>query len=525
MKQAIHMFLEQIHFKPMMFGLSALKPDWLEHDISLYLLEIKEFNVIKIEEDAFNSNQFKYLNELRLEGAPISTLSSQSFNGLSNLKTLSLVSLRIFIIIPNPLEYLLNLRKFIMRKCVPRKISIDKIFGTENGAKLYNLDEVEIEDCNLGDTITASTFTKLTNISKLRLNSNKIDKIGQGAFDIPLRTLQYLSLQSNNLTMVPENIFRSKSDRIIEIFLGQNPWHCDYKMDHLREFIRSTSKAHFDRVLCTTPPEYSAKLLTSLSTLNKILNIQIPAQVARPLRKPSRKKTHPSLVPTDIPDEIVAIDTDGRPIEDVNQAAFFDDTNQDENDDNTNKKTDIGKSFIVQCHTPHTWKLSVTLTKPFYEAVQDEHNKRSINSKIISNDAMFITLQQIRTMNQQNIVKCKSIMKKVRKTPFDMTIMPNQMNRLCMLDKWVTTITPLNCLAFFLYQEETDLWILRENRSMMIATFLLFGVSALVLGILVALFIAIFFPTLIRPIQGDSINNVPNPALKMVAKNKRPHNI
>lgn len=487
---------------------------WLTANISLHFLQFEKTNIEKIEENAFNTEQFQNLVELNIMNAPISILSPKSFYGLSNLKILSLSSLKISIIESNAIQYFQKLETFRLHDCGSRLLSLNNLFGknsertSADGGKLNHLKVIDIEKCNLGNTITSSTFIKLQNINELRLHSNNIQTIEAGSFDIPLKTLKLIDLESNNLTMIPRNLFKAITHRKIDIFFGMNPWHCDYNLELLRQILQKQIEEQSKRIVCLSPPEFAGKLLASLPPLK--MRISLPTFQKADASSGQKADASPVQMKPN-----AAINNYFFPIETI-QKEKIDKVIQDEKIV-IDQKPKEEKTITVLCEASNTLRNNVKLAWPFFGQIQADKRGQFINSNISSIEPIFIVFEQIRIKDNQNIVKCKNIIKNVHKARYNLIFEQNRIYRLCIMDKWMKTIKPLNCLVFFLHHEETDMWILLENRTIMISTYILFAISGLTFGILIPVALVTFFPKLIRDIptvstvrhiKGEYVKNI-----------------
>lgn len=511
----VHLFLDSIKFSETLKVAPILQRGWLVPDTPLHFLQLKSINVLRIREHAFSGKQFQNLRQLKIEDASIRCLYPGAFNGLLSLTSLSLISLQIISIKPNALRFLPNLHFFKMKNCFSKQLNLDGLFGAlAPTSQLDNIIEIEIERCNLGDTITASTFNKIKNVKILRLSSNQIQSIGERSFDNTFQSLQRLILDSNKLTWLPANLFPVQTDRQIHINLNDNPWHCDTKMEGLRQLVRrKDTKLKFTQFACRTPSQYADKALSSLLQLKRRITTSLPVEKPNLLLKPPHTAIAPSpfSAPAEMKDyfapkpkpievEDTKISLDVPSIDEIIQQESIEDQEEITWEPETDKMVDI------QCKVSIVSELSVTLTQPLFQQFRVEHKNRFINTKTFLNHPLMLHFEQFRTGDSKNILKCKNIIKNVQNTIFDLILKPNRMQRVCIMDKSLKTITPLNCLQFFLFNEESDLWLLVENRSMMIVTFILFGISGLVLGILIPLGLATFFPIAIRWIQYGSKN-------------------
>lgn len=260
----VHLELNNIQFPENNNGLSKLEVGWLNiNPLSLEWLKLVELSIFEIDENAFYGSAFTKLEVLGMINIPINTLKSGTFNGLKCLKVLFLKNVRISRIEINLLEPIYNLEKLSIEECDSVKTSsLKNLFGT---IKMNNLTDVYIRSCYWKDKINEQTFAGLIAIDKLSLISNGIDRIEPKSFDVALKTLKTLQLESNKLTSFPVDLF--KTDRNIEIDLTGNPWHCNCELEHLRLFVQTTTNVRFTRLICKTPSQYEMVYLRECPAL------------------------------------------------------------------------------------------------------------------------------------------------------------------------------------------------------------------------------------------------------------------
>lgn len=252
-----------LNLKNIRFESKELSKNWLNITKSVVKLHLNSLILHWIQKDAFDTIQFEKLSELKIQSC-IQFFFDGAFNGLGNLKILSLINTQIIGFPKKLLEPLRSLEWFSMQECLPQEISIDNLFGPVN---LPNIEKVEILNCNLSTTINDKTFSGLTNVNELILERNNIVEIGQRSFDIVLQTLHNLRLTTNQLKSLPNLIFKNAIKSHTKINLQRNPWRCDCKLEHLRRFVIYAKNIDIDQIICNTPKMYAEKKLGLLSPL------------------------------------------------------------------------------------------------------------------------------------------------------------------------------------------------------------------------------------------------------------------
>lgn len=240
-----------------------MKKGWLNNDeLLLKSLQMERIQISEIEEDSFSSPSFQPLEDLQIVNVPLRTFNKGTFNGLKNLAILNMRGLRLGFIEKNVLAPVPNLRLFHLIGCGPEKIWLDNLFG---GAEMPKLTKIRINNCNLNDTITETTFLSIPKIKQLILSNNNIEKIGPKSFDVVLKTLNMLFLMNNKLKTVPENLFQTDNKVLIQ--LNSNPWHCGCELEHLRLFQQNTKNVNVDSLICQTPKKFRKEYLKNCTTL------------------------------------------------------------------------------------------------------------------------------------------------------------------------------------------------------------------------------------------------------------------
>lgn len=249
------MSLQYINFKNL-----TLSKGWLDTAFKLKSLQLCDANVISIEDNAFDTEPFHEILRLELISVPIRVFKSGVFNGLQNLKFISLESVRVFEFGMNVLAPVPKLQSFTLKNCGSQLLKIDHLFGM---IQMKKLETVDIRKCNLQDTITEETFSGLYNIQLLVLSSNGIKRIAPKSFDYIFETASIVLLNGNNLTTIPKDLFTIKTKREIKVTvnLHNNPFHCDCGLEHLRAISQEATMVQFSQMTCATPPELAGVIL------------------------------------------------------------------------------------------------------------------------------------------------------------------------------------------------------------------------------------------------------------------------
>lgn len=260
----LNLTLEKLYIDTETPSEEKLSYGWLSVRTNLQYLELKSIYLNGIDDNAFDSKHFLHLTELIIDDFPLQKITIGTFNGLTNLHHLSMTRAELSTFEKNALQQTPRLRKFEMNECGKDKINVENLFGTVD---LYDLSEIKIERCNLGNTITSTTFSRVKAMKWLILANDKIMWIGRNAFDAHFGTLEALNLKGNNMKSLSKNIFSGfKKDGTLT--LKSNPWHCDCKMEHLRQYLLSVQQTlTYGNILCKTPKERAHKSIDECDNL------------------------------------------------------------------------------------------------------------------------------------------------------------------------------------------------------------------------------------------------------------------
>lgn len=434
-------------------GKPKLRRDWLVPKVKVKGLTIQYTSLYSILFDAFNSSQFIELEFLEFKRVSIGYLYTKSFNGLKNLKILHMYDLGLIKVMNNFLKPCQNLEVFTMFRCGPNRVILDNFFGKSEYNHLY---KVDIRNCNL-KSINETTFWGLKSLKILRLNEANISKIEPKSFDVVIRTLTTLNLESNNLTTLPKDIFKSHRVPInFTVILGNNPWHCDCDLNELKSFIKNVN---VDKVICETPEDMKGKILNNYQSLCK-----------------------PSPSPSIIEYPVETVEQSIKP--QLEQMI-----------------TPLNNKFNLQCES--MTNTNVTLTMPEWTPLFRVKNTESIVDFIHrSNDFDLLEFEATESNKNPNI-KCLSIPEDTEQQNGQVkrTFKPFQLYRFCAIKKTSNTIFPLDCTVFYSNIVECKSWILVDDKTIYIGCYVASMILALFVGISISVAIAMYFRRKNRPLK------------------------
>lgn len=477
---------------------------------------------MQIKDDAFSTPAFSQLEYLKILEIPIEVLKPEIFNGLKKLRLLILRGLNLKSIHKDVLAPMLNLEVFFLSRCGPFKVLTDNFFGY---TKMHHLYDIRIFDCVLKDTITENTFASIPSVSFLMLDSNSIDKIGPKSFDAVLKTLKNLQLPRNRLTTIPQDLF--KSDREVLIDLTSNPLHCDCtQMENLRQFAQTTRIVNFFGFVCSTPEKYSGHdLMKSASFCDDTTNDF--STTTFDLKDESEDTIEEILFPsTELNFESTASTV----------AVDFSNTLSPSKIPFPEKIPK--KKIYAACENSVSTQVKklIEITKPSHKVdliIRIEKEELHIDSALLSDDFKLIELNHIQSDESNEMVfnqekACTAYFKcdKIKSMKFKRKLERNILYRFCWMQKESDTIFPLDCVTFHLGSNEEgalhlesdgnnlDAWVMKSDKPILITVWSLLAIFGPVFGILIAVVLAKLFPRMIRG---------PKPDLKRSVSQRRPN--
>lgn len=432
----------------MRIKIKKMERNWLTANVFVRQLKLERIKVHVIANNAFNAKQFRHLKVLQLVRVPIRILWSEIFAGLDALVELHLDSLQIHSFQPHLLAPLKKLDIFHMNGCIQKETSLYNIFGTNDN---MNVSEVDISGCNLKKSINHTTFSGLKSVVKLRLPSNKIQAIGEDAFNVVFGTLKYLDLSLNHLTSLSGKLFQCPHPHDIMINLNDNPWHCDRRLESLTKLMTYTTRLQFSYVVCKTPPKYAGSKLEYSSSFcdEEINNVEHSTQVTVLKLWESVKEFH-----------------ENGKIDEIDER--FEETQLEHSNVDIKMECEISNSSLPN--------VDIILTKPskkITNIIQMCDGEFFINAQDLTNELKLIGLEYRLTntndslkSNTNDILKCTNIRgDATNKYEIETKLQPNRLYRFCIMKLTTLTVNPLNCESFWLYQEEIQSNELEENKS------------------------------------------------------------
>lgn len=456
----INLFLKKIRFDGFLENhLPSIRENWLTVQVPVKYLHLDDFTATIIHEDAFNVDQFENLNELVIQSR-ITKIDNMAFNGLKNLKKLTLRGIEMEEFEQNTLEPLETLQWFTMENCMysenSKVLSVNNLFGIY----LPHLTRVKIMDCNLGKTINQLTFQGLKGINEIILVSDRIEEIGEESFDVAFTSLTHLNLAKNRLRSLPRDIFDIRKGLTTTIKLDSNLWHCGCSLEGLRKFILHSFNDDVKKTVCKTPIEYAGQRIYDLPSLciDEI--------------KPTPSSFFTEIM---IPD-------------DRNSWAHSLELQRELSNDST----------VIHCGAINVKKY-VTLkksTKIRFPLICIKNGNLVLYTAHLSKDFFYFGYEQ----SFKKILKCvgNSMGDKVRKIQIAMS--PNQMYRLCRIKRKHNSITPLECIPYFTNYDadRLDAWIKMKYKGTFVWIFIFTGILMPFIGILISTLLAKLFPKFIR---------------------------
>ncbi|XP_070502908.1 uncharacterized protein [Chironomus tepperi] len=211
--------------EPIKNTLKEISISYIEEPFNPRLLfehtELKNLKILhltgnKFEFIEFTSTTFagihENLEEMFMVDSVVTNITADAFAGFKNLRTINLSG--------NDIEVLDG-----------------QFFGSDPDKKLVS---VNLSNLNL-KLLDIDTFKGCKQLKKLTLSQNSIANLNAGIFD-DLESLEFLYLQDNLLTNIPENLFKTQLEfgNLALVNLSDNPWNCDVEIIHLKQFLIET---------------------------------------------------------------------------------------------------------------------------------------------------------------------------------------------------------------------------------------------------------------------------------------------
>ncbi|KAG7492808.1 hypothetical protein MATL_G00019170 [Megalops atlanticus] len=216
-------------------------------------LDDNSVSAVSIEEGAFRDS-----NHLRLLFLSRNHLSSIPLGLPVTIEELRFDDNRISSISEEALQDLINLKRLIL----DGNLLNNKRIGEMAFVNLINLTELSL----VRNSLTAPPANLPgTSLEKLQLQDNQINRIPVGAFAF-LRQLYRLDLSGNNLSSLPLGVF-DDLDNLTQLFLRNNPWHCDCRMKWVRDWLRTLpTKVNVRGLMCQGPDKVKGMAIKDLAT-------------------------------------------------------------------------------------------------------------------------------------------------------------------------------------------------------------------------------------------------------------------
>ncbi|CAG9807493.1 unnamed protein product [Chironomus riparius] len=196
--------------------IEPFNPRLLFENTELLNLKVLHLTGNKFEFIEFTSTTFEGLHEnleeIFIVNSEVINITTDAFSGFKNLKNINLSG-----------SYIESLD--------------GQFFGSNSDKKLVSINLSNLKLKN----IEIDTFNGCKQLLKLSLSGNSIESLNPGLFD-DLENLEFLDLQDNLLTNIPDNLFKTQleSENLKLINFTNNPWNCDIEIIHLKQFLIKT---------------------------------------------------------------------------------------------------------------------------------------------------------------------------------------------------------------------------------------------------------------------------------------------
>uniref|UniRef100_A0A1I7YYU3 LRRCT domain-containing protein n=1 Tax=Steinernema glaseri TaxID=37863 RepID=A0A1I7YYU3_9BILA len=245
---------------------------------SLPLPKLKSLSLEVNEISAIAENAFEQIPELLylyLSNNKFTKIDPSMFYYINNLKVLALSSNRISRIRRDDLQYIPSLVRLELADCFINNI--------EDGA-LQRIPKIQviILTRNQLTRIHFSTFDTLSKLLSLDLRGNQINKVDDRAF-AGLGHLRQLDLSENKIETLQKDTFKdsflsSAANEPQHVYLNDNPWTCDSKLEWLQKWIARENVIQFATpqsagVMCNLPERQRGKTLKAVSLVKEPKNV------------------------------------------------------------------------------------------------------------------------------------------------------------------------------------------------------------------------------------------------------------
>lgn len=427
------------------FPSKALTNEWLKSPCYVTVLKVSHSNLETIESNAFNTEIFSNLIELKLRYADIRLLKSGAFNGLTDLRRLTLDSISLDIVSRDVLVPCPKLNEFHIY------FSFDTAHPVQNkwfsgDALLNELEVVDLFGNEIRKGIDNTTFNAAGNIKILSLRDNYIETIGKDAFS-PIKSLKFLDLTNNYLKTMPselKNLMERKPD--IHFELGNNPWECTCELETVRKYYLRRESSPFP-IVC----DGGMRIEKCMDLCSEDSNCH------------DLKATPESLLP------------------------FW------------HQLSPTEQKISVKCKAS---TVSIVLQRPSARFLIGQYldGDYFINLNGFTSERIVVVSEVGIYANTENST-CITNNRNVN-MQFTIRLRPNSSYLFCFLDKVTLFIRPFNCFAFHSKREEintsNNIWILNEDRNIIIFLCIVSGIISISLGTALAFIgtkLRTWFPT------------------------------
>lgn len=210
----------------------SLKPKWYKDHASPSVLDISSGDLKIIEENAFNSDQFKSLRTLYLYQLQTIELRIGAFNGLHNLKKLILSQIGTISAHYRLLEPVAHSLYVYTIAYVYVPLPFYNLLGA---IKLNEITRICLCALKIGRTITKHSITNMPRVKTIFLTKSEVEVIERDSFDHIKNTLDALVLRGNKLKTLPFDLFDRLSLFLDDDIFAGNPLQCDCNIIEIRK--------------------------------------------------------------------------------------------------------------------------------------------------------------------------------------------------------------------------------------------------------------------------------------------------
>lgn len=235
-----------LEFEGCRFNKHTLGPGWLTIDQPIASLRFlfKSHLLERIEKNAFHAEIFEATESLDLDNVLIKKINSDTFDGLSSLRSLRVSSTILAEVTKDAFVRSVNLTRLTIKG--GWKLKTTKITA---GKKYSQVEEISYAGTQYIAKIEKESFKSVPNLRAINFARTNLKSIESGAFKGAADQLLQVNLSGNALTTLPSGLLNDIAKRRGAVIdLTENPWQCNCGLVELQRLLsdKSTRGAFVD---------------------------------------------------------------------------------------------------------------------------------------------------------------------------------------------------------------------------------------------------------------------------------------